>query len=314
MSIVIATRNRSEMVKQALKAALGQTFPDLEVIVVDDGSDPPLQLEGTDPKVSVVRLPESRGVSAARNAGLAHAKGNWVMFLDDDDEIVPEMLEISLQAASRSELPPPVAVVSGIEIVKPDGSIQVVRLPASLPKGRDYFLEGAPKGRAFTVGNTLVIPRKLLVEIGGFDEELRSAVHSELFLRLNAACSIEAVPVVTYRIKRHGGEHVHDNAMARARAMEKTVSRHKEAFARHPRRYARYLCATGMWYLKAGEWGAAVRATTRALRIHPLSWNVLGSWLISLGGPPLVASYRWLFRRRGRLRQTSPVRTMRGIG
>ena len=121
-------------------------------------------------------------------------------FLDDDDEMLPDMLQTSLRAAEESVLPSPVAVVSGLEIVKPDGTLQVARLPVSLSKGKDYFLEGAPKGRAFTVGNTLLISRAVLAEIGGFDEQLRSAVHGDLLLRVNAACSIVGVPVVTYRI------------------------------------------------------------------------------------------------------------------
>jgi len=308
VSIIISTHDRPELAKHALASALRQTFEDLEVIVVDDGSIQPFHGGETDPRVSVVRLPESRGVSAARNTGLAQARGRWVTFLDDDDEMLPEMIELSLRAAAESQLPSPVAVVSGLEIVKPDGRLQTVRLPASLPKGKDYFLEGGPKGRAFTVGNTLVIPRLVLAEIGGFDEQLRSAVYSELFLRVNAACSIEGVPVVTYRIKRHHGEHVHGNLLAKARAMEMTTSKHPEAFARHPRAHARFLSATGLWYLKAGEWRAAVRATTRALVIDPTSRRVLGSWLATLGGPAGLSAYRRLKRGFDRLRRARPAR------
>ena len=87
VSIAIATGNRLEMVRQALKDVLGQPFQDLEVIVVDYRPDPPLQLERDHRKASVVRLPKAPSLSAVRNAGLAYARGNWVTFLDDDDEI-----------------------------------------------------------------------------------------------------------------------------------------------------------------------------------------------------------------------------------
>ena len=304
VTVVIATRNRAEMARKAIESALDQTFRDLEVVVVDDGSFPPFAETGNDSRVSIVRLSESQGVSAARNFGLAHARGEWVTFLDDDDELVPEMVLVSLQAATRSELPRPVAVVSGLEIVGTGGLTEFVRLPTSLAKGSDYFLERSPKGTSFTVGNTLFVPRNVLVRIGGFDERLRSAVHSELFLRLNAVCSIEGVPKVTYRIQRHGGEHLHNNALARARAMETTEVKHRGAFQRHRHRHARYLGEMGMWYLKAGEWRPAVRATTRAIFIDPLSWRVLRSLLISLAGPAVLHAYRsvrvWADRLRSR--------------
>lgn len=291
------------MATRALDTALGQTFEDLEVVVVDDASTSPFLLDRDDPRVSVMRLPLPRGVSAARNAGAARARGRWVTFLDDDDEILPNMVAISLQAAAASELPPPVAVISGLEIVGADGSVQKVRLPMSLSKGKDYFLEGARDGRSFTVGNTLVMPRDVFLAIGGFDEELRSAVHSDLLLRVNAACSVEGVPVVTYRLHRHHGASVHGNLLAKARAMERTEVKHRAAFARHPHAHARFLGATGMWYLKAGEWGAAVRTTTRALRLDPSDLRVVRAWIASLGGPFVLAPYRWLARRVRRARR-----------
>ncbi len=315
VSVVVTTRDRAaELVRRAVESALAQTFQDLEIIVVDDGSSSPFQMGETDRMVSVIRLPRSRGVSGARNAGLARARGRWVTFLDDDDELMPEMLEVSLQAASHSTLSAPVAVVSGVEIRAPDGSVQTVRLPPSLPKGRDYFLEGAPPGRRLTVGNTLVIPREILTRIGGFDEALRSAVHSELLLRVNAACSIEGVPVVTYRINRHHGDHVHRNLAAKARAMELTERKHAERFARHPRAHARYLSATGVWYVKAGRWWPAIRSATRALRVAPLERGVIRAWLVSLGGPPLLALYRRLVRARGPLRRHSGRSTVSAGG
>lgn len=296
-TIVITTRDRPEMAERALASALNQSLEDLEVIIVDDASDPPFQLAHPDPRVSLIRLPLSLGVSGARNAGLARARGTWVTFLDDDDELLPQMLETSLKAAARSKLPGPIAVVSGIEILRSDGSLQAVRLPTSLPKGKDYFLEGAPQGRGFTVGNTLVVPLQIMTQIGGFDEQLRSAVHSELFLRVNAVCSIEGVPSVTYRVRRHGGAQIHANALERARAMERTERKHHARFVRHRRRHAKYLASMGLWYLKAGRWGASVRAATRATRIDPLGGTVLRSWLLCLAGPGAVSLYRWLIRR-----------------
>jgi glycosyltransferase involved in cell wall biosynthesis len=292
VTVVLTTHNRPEMAVHALGSALAQSLPPAEVVIVDDGSVPPFELRDPDPRVRLVRLPEARGVSAARNAGLAAASGELVTFLDDDDELLPDMLEISLRAASRSRLPRPVAVLSGVETVGPGGAAPWVRLPVSLTKGRDYFLDDAPA----MVGNTLVMPREVLASIGGFDEQLRCSVHSELLLRVNAVCSIEAVPTVTYRIKRHHEGHIHDDPLGRAQAMVRTERRHRTAFGRHRRRHALYLAAAGIWYLKAGRWGPAVTATTRALAVDPLSVRVVALWLVSLGGPASLALHRKVVR------------------
>lgn len=90
VSIIIPVYNRSEFLADAIDSALNQTLLPFEVIVVDDGSDPAIadRVKDEVEKCSIadrVRLPENRGVSFARNEGLAHAKGEYVIFLDDDD-------------------------------------------------------------------------------------------------------------------------------------------------------------------------------------------------------------------------------------
>ena len=74
-SIVIPTHNRPDFLVRAIGSALAQTLPDVEVIVVDDGSQPPA-VAPTDHRVRLIRLDENRGNAAARNAGLATARGN----------------------------------------------------------------------------------------------------------------------------------------------------------------------------------------------------------------------------------------------
>src|SRR5436190_21061432 len=92
VSVVIPTRDRWDLLRTTLGGALGQRRVSHEVIVVDDGSadETPTRLaEVSDPRLRTVRLGRSMGAAAARNRGLAEARGDWVAFLDDDDVWAP---------------------------------------------------------------------------------------------------------------------------------------------------------------------------------------------------------------------------------
>ncbi len=98
VSVIIPLYNKGRYIERALSSVLAQTFPPLEIIVVDDGSTdegPEKVLCFGDPRISLIRQ-ENRGPGAARNAGLAIAKGKYVTFLDADDEWLPSFLDAGL--------------------------------------------------------------------------------------------------------------------------------------------------------------------------------------------------------------------------
>lgn len=95
ISAVIPTRDRPELLLRATRSALAQTYKNLEVVVVIDGWSAATSkaLESiVDKRLRVVTLNQSVGGGAARNEGVQHAKGDWIAFLDDDDEWLPEKL------------------------------------------------------------------------------------------------------------------------------------------------------------------------------------------------------------------------------
>jgi glycosyltransferase involved in cell wall biosynthesis len=107
VSVVIPYYNREEWLRPAVESVLGQTFPDFEIIVVDDGSEEvPRFLEGGgDPRIRYVRQ-EHRGASAARNHGIRLARGKYIAFLDADDIFLSEKLEVQVgRMEARSDVP-----------------------------------------------------------------------------------------------------------------------------------------------------------------------------------------------------------------
>lgn len=96
-SIIIAAKDAADFIHTALASALGQTMADLEVIVIDDGSvdatgEVVRRFQARDPRVVLLENARATGVSAARNRGLAIARGDWIAVLDADDEYAPDRL------------------------------------------------------------------------------------------------------------------------------------------------------------------------------------------------------------------------------
>src|SRR5437899_2585059 len=116
VSTVIPTRGRPTLILRAVRSALTQSFRKLEVVVALDGPDfVTLQklAEIEDPRLRTVVLQQPDGGSAARNAGVKAASGEWIAFLDDDDEWLPEKIAKQMEAVGSSRYRFPI-VSSGV--------------------------------------------------------------------------------------------------------------------------------------------------------------------------------------------------------
>jgi glycosyltransferase involved in cell wall biosynthesis len=290
-TIVLTTHDRPVLARRALASALGQTLAHVEVVVVDDGSVPAFATGTDDPRVRVVRHDAARGVTAARNAGLAVACGEWITFLDDDDVLEPEMLERALDAAARSTLPPPVSVNPAVLLGRADPRADEVLVPATaLERGADYHLEG--RGAGGRAANSLVVPTATLREIGGFDEAYVTFEHDDLGLRLNRVASIQGIADPLYRMTAHAPARLSARHAAIPGDMERTLVKHAAAFARHPSARAHYLGSIAWYHLEAGHRGDAIRWALRAVRAEPTSarlWAFLGA---AVAGPRALDAYR----------------------
>ncbi|MGC1307863.1 MAG: glycosyltransferase [Phormidesmis sp.] len=269
LSIIIPTYNRPHLLPRSVQSALGQTFEDLEVIVVDDGSPQPVDLPDNR-RLSVVKLPKNRGIAATRNAGLRAAKGRYVTFLDDDDQLLPTMAEVALAALKEAVLPQPVAVLMGIEVISPSGEVIQTRLPPVLPKGAHFFLEEIKPGESFLSKQTLVVERELLLSIGGYDEAFSSREHTELFLRLNPVCSLLGLPVIAYRLISHSGARLSRTPALRQVDFNRLITKHRALFESHPKQFAVFVYKHALTSMRLGQKESALKALIQAYRIHPL--------------------------------------------
>jgi glycosyltransferase involved in cell wall biosynthesis len=198
ITVVVPTRNRRALLLATLGSVLAQRDVEVDVVVVDEGSD-----DGTaeavreldDPRVRLVLHDTAKGLPAARNAGLAVATGEWVAFCDDDDLWAPDKLALQLAAARRAG-----AVWSCVGAVEIDPELRIVgweRCPPTAATEELLRRNVVPAGGSGVVARTAAV-----LAVGGFDETLRAAEDWDLWLRLAAVgpAAVVDLPLVGYRI------------------------------------------------------------------------------------------------------------------
>jgi glycosyltransferase involved in cell wall biosynthesis len=193
VSIVIPTKNRVQGVVEAVRSVLRQTYRHWQLIVVDDGSvDDTMDVLSTlfvDPRIELVHRPIAGGVSVARNAGLARARGSYVAYLDSDNTWEPRFLEIMVAFVRTTKLRFSYAV-SELREQTANGRVGFRAVP---------FDREALQERNYIDCIVVLHERSLLDEVGGFDEDLRRNVDWDLFIRMAAVTDFGLVPFVATR-------------------------------------------------------------------------------------------------------------------
>lgn len=196
VSTIIPTYNRADILDRAIDSVLGQTFEDLELIVVDDGStDDTAELiaEYDDPRLTFIEHDENRGGSVARNTGIEHASGDYFAFLDSDDAWRPRKLELQVAELDRRS-DDWVAVYCDAEFVTADTSLvqQAASLFVDYLGGPDAPTEGGEElikhvladELHTSAGSTLLVRQETVDAIDGFDESFIRFQDPEFLIRI----------------------------------------------------------------------------------------------------------------------------------
>lgn len=199
ISVIIPVYNGEKTIKTTIESVLNQTFTDLELIVVNDGSqDSTLAVldEIKDSRLKVFSFANS-GVSASRNRGLAQAKGEFISFLDADDLWTPDKLEAQLRALQEN----PQAAVAYSWSDWVDESGQFLRAGGHITVNGNAYEKLLLRDFVESGSNPL-IRRQALEEVGDFDQSVTPAEDWDMWLRLAAHYEFVAVPSaqILYRI------------------------------------------------------------------------------------------------------------------
>lgn len=198
VSVIIPTWNRAHCVGAAVRSALIQTYPVLEVLVCDDGSTDNTEqvlFEIGDPRVRMIKGSRAGRPAVPRNRGIAEAKGNYVAFLDSDDVWLPAKLETQMKAISNQKLK--ISSSNAWQVIPGKGRITPYLGISSVELTLPVLLK-----TNYVICSSVIARRDLILQAGGFpeDENLKAIEDYALWLRLAARNSIAYVsePLIEY--------------------------------------------------------------------------------------------------------------------
>ena len=189
VSVIIPTFNRVQLLNRALRSVFDQSASLLEVIVVDDGSTDSTSewVAETFPEAVLVTQP-NLGVSRARNRGIETARGDWVAFLDSDDEWCQTKIEVQM-AAILADSGRPICHTDEIWI---RNGVRVNPMRKHRKSGGQIFSRCLP--RCVISPSSAILHRSVFERHGGFDERLPACEDYDLWLRLCAKLQVNHVP------------------------------------------------------------------------------------------------------------------------
>ncbi len=257
-AIITTCRREPEIVRRALMSVVSQTYPNIEIIIVDDSPDSFEQRDqvramaeevskNTEKPIRYIRQPECRGACAARNTGIELSTGKYIAFLDDDDEWLPRKTEVQLSKMTSDDIA--LVYCDNEKYYDKSGrTLEVIR-----PKHTEKVYE-----RMFItnfIGSTSfpLIRKSALQEIGGFDEKMQSAQDADVWIRLASRYKVAYADEILVRYHVHSGARISTNAEKKIKGLERIIEKNMD-YLKHDRVafWTRHM-AIIPYYMKNGD-------------------------------------------------------------
>lgn len=237
VSIIIPTYKRSVFLDRALASVYAQTYTNWEIIVVDDNDDCSSYREETetvvsayrdDPRVRYIKHRENRGAATARNTGIRETRGEFVAFLDDDDQWLPEKLARQVEALLQA---PPSTVLSYTAFTRVFSS----KVSKTVRQGPpDDLLRRLLVKNIIATTSTVLCRRQVLLQVDMFDESLPAREDYDLFFRLAERFSFSYIDMPLVLLQTHAHDNLDRNLTAKTAAYDALYNKHRELLEELP--------------------------------------------------------------------------------
>jgi glycosyltransferase involved in cell wall biosynthesis len=292
-SVIIPTHNRTKYICDAIGSVLNQTCKDYEIIIVDDGST-----DGTKDllaeyyeKITYI-YQDHKGVSAARNRGFRESKGEYIVFLDSDDFLCPQMIKTCANLFKQKDCTAIFGIASTVK--SRDGFMHRYTDRA---KENENIFAWIIKGKVLVMGQ-FALKRFCLEELGGFNEKNIYGEDWELLLKISRRYNFCYVPVEFVKKRSHKEKRIYNYKMnflisERFRILEEIFGKEAENFKKayiDKKVIANWHNCVGFSQSKMGNVKDARRQVFLSLKIWPFQPSMY-IWLIYQSLPSIVHRY-----------------------
>ncbi len=302
-SVVIATYNKPEMLARALNSLADQTYTNFEVIVIDDYSDSCLEYDSWHKIFQLKCYKNSRnmGVSFSRNYGIEKSQGKWIIFLDDDDEFMPEIL-YRHHSVLKDKSVDEVFAWCGIESIsrKNDQKKEVSYL---LPL-ENYRCEDELVGNSLSIGigYGVAIGRETLFKVGLFDTEMASGEDTDLLMSL-VSLGIKPIPLsyVGIRVNVHSDKTLSRNlkVLLEHNVKARLIGKHHKLLRRYPYVWPMAGVSQALFMLSKGAFRSTVNLLRVVFSVGYYGWLDILLLLLIFTCLPVFWLYSFLTRKDG---------------
>jgi glycosyltransferase involved in cell wall biosynthesis len=266
VSVIIPTHNRADFLRGALTSVLNQTYQDFETIVVDDASTDDtatVVASFNDERIRFLQHKANKGGSASRNTGILASKCDYIAFLDDDDEWLPDKLRRQMEILVAS--PPEVGgVYTGcLDVDKARGKVIRQRIPTKRGDlSRELLTENCIGGTS-----SMLLKKVCLQRVGLFDESLPRSQDYDLWIRISREFLFECIqePLFIY--------HVHGRKISTDLRAVKGLDLLATKYASSPlsnKFYSNDYLDFGILYCLSGDMYEGRKALLKAIKLSPL--------------------------------------------
>lgn len=298
VTVIIPTYNRALMLGRAINSVLNQTYIDFELIIVDDASTDDTQntVERiNDSRMRYIKNPLNRGVAYSKNRGIEKANGEFIAFLDDDDEWLPQKLEKQMELF-RS-LPDEYGIVyCGLNYCNRKGNIMAEKHATH----RGYVLRSALKG-TIAGGLVPVIRKKVFDNIGMHDEQLHNAEDWDINIRIARKYKFDYIdiPMVNYYIY---GEQLSMKPYRKLKSTLRIYQKYKKLFCEN-KLDAEILKKIARLYIVLQQPRKAYYCLKKAWNGNKANFNILIQLSLIIVFPDIYRTikYRWSFTHFGNI-------------
>jgi glycosyltransferase involved in cell wall biosynthesis len=276
VSVIIPFYNRLELLPRALKSVIDQTYGELEIIVVDDASSvspEEVLVHFSDPRVVYIRHEKNQGVSAARNTGIKAARGDYIAFLDSDDEWLLTKTEKQLSQLRSNESEHKVAYCLS-EVVS-DESDTIIEVNSFQGGGNilHQVLIGSGGSQGWTglviLVNEIMIAKSDLMDVGVFDERYRMHEDWEFMIRLAEKFQFVCVKEVLVRNHKHRLGHIGDQFQRIPEIRHLMFDAHRDLYIADKRASAAFFSELAYYEGINGTKGRALLSLMRSVAFQP---------------------------------------------